>query len=100
MTTEFATTTCRSIIAMWASVFELEISNLYFPLENCVAFSVSTLERLPVFAIARLYSFLGSGIVVKTAISRGGLSMSVVINNYRDGHIADLWRSHEEYFGR
>ena len=99
MNNEFATTTCRSIITLWASTFELQISSLYFPLEDCVAFSVATIERLPIYAIGQLQQFLGSGIVVKTTISRGGLSMSIVINKYRVGRISDLWKMHEHYFG-
>lgn len=100
MTIKFAISACRNILSLWASAFELQLSCLQFPTESTVVFSIDTSASLPVFAISQLQSFLGSGIVVKASISSGGLSMTITINHYQSGRIADLWKLHERYFGR
>lgn len=100
MTNKFAISACRNIISLWASTFELQLSSSQFPTESTVVFSIDTSESLPVFAISQLQSFLGAGIVVKASISSDGLSMTLTINHYRSGRIADLWKMHEHYFGR
>lgn len=100
MNNEFTTTACRSIITLWAATYELEILHLRFPEENTAVVYVLLFDRLPVLAVAKLSSFLGSGIEVKTTISRGGLNMAVTINNYQIGRIAELWQEHERFLGR
>lgn len=96
----FANITCRNIITLWASTYELQVSTLRFAPEDTVVFSVLILERLPVIAISQLHSFLGSGLEVKTTINRGGQSVTVTIKNYQSGRITDLWKMHKHYFGR
>lgn len=96
----FSNITCRNIITIWASTYELQISSLKFPLEDTVVFSVLISERLPIIAISQLHLFLGSGLEVKTTINSGGQSVTVTIRNYQSGRILDLWKIHEFYFNR
>lgn len=100
MNKEFRFSACRRIINLWASVFELQIYDFGFPQETFVEFTICTVERMPVFAISQLPSFLGSGITVKTSISPRGMAMTVTIENFQVGRISDLWKMHERYFGR
>lgn len=100
MKKEFAPSVFRSIIGVWAQTYEISVLNFVYTSEDCISFTISCLDTLPLHPISMLHQYLGAGVTIKTTLLRGGITMSVAVTNYWVGHIKALWDSKQSYYGR